>query len=74
MLGYTRSGFTQNPVIPAVEPGSLGKDLGSARVALDRDDKITKLCVSPIAVINVIMLIVNHVFWEKVCSKFQLHK
>jgi hypothetical protein len=35
-------------VIPAAEPGSSRRDLGSSRFALDRDDKITKFCVSPI--------------------------
>ena len=34
-------------VIPAEEPGSSRLDLGSARFALDRDDKKSPFCVSP---------------------------
>jgi thiamine biosynthesis lipoprotein ApbE len=34
-------------VIPAAEPGSSRRDLGSSRFALDRDDKITKFWVNP---------------------------
>jgi hypothetical protein len=35
-------------IISAVEPRFLSKELGSAHLALDRDDKITKPCISPV--------------------------